>query len=54
MAQHLYVHWVSVYLLSEPVLFSLVVVGWFFTSLSLMEGKGASGVADSRSTVRLS
>jgi hypothetical protein len=48
------IHWVPVYLFSEPVLFSSVAVGWFFTSMSLMEGKGTSGVADSLSTVRLS
>jgi hypothetical protein len=30
-----------------------VVVGWFFTSMSLMEGKGLSGVVDGLSTVRL-
>jgi hypothetical protein len=30
----------------------IVVVGWFFTSMSLMEGKGSSGVADSLKTVR--
>jgi hypothetical protein len=30
-----------------------VVVGWFFTSMSLMEGKGSSGVVDGLSTVRL-
>jgi hypothetical protein len=30
-----------------------VIVGWFFTSMSLMEGKGFSGVMDSLGTVRL-
>jgi protein Mpv17 len=30
----------------------IVAVGWFFTSMSLMEGKGSSGVADSLKTVR--
>jgi hypothetical protein len=29
-----------------------VVVGWFFTSMSLMEGKGLSGVVDSLNAVR--
>jgi hypothetical protein len=38
-------HWYSVY--------HTVVVGWFFTSMSLMEGKGLSGVVDVLSTVRL-
>jgi hypothetical protein len=47
------IHRVPAYLFSEPVLFSSVAVGWFFTSMSLMEGKGTSGVADSLSTVRL-
>ena len=36
------------------MLCSTVVVGGFFTSMSLMEGKGASGVADSLSTVGIS
>jgi hypothetical protein len=48
-----FVH-VSVHLLSDLQLFSSVAVGWFFTSMSLMEGKGTSGVADSLSTVRIS
>ena len=30
-----------------------VVVGLFFTSMSVMEGKGVSGVVDGLSTVRL-
>jgi hypothetical protein len=54
MGPRLSIHWVPVYLFSEPVRFSSVAVGWFFTSMSLMEGKGTSGVADSLSTVRLS
>lgn len=34
------------------LIYHAVVVGWFFTSMSLMEGKGLSGVVDVLSTVR--
>jgi len=34
----------------DQTLMAPFVVGWFFTSMSLMEGKGTSGVADSLST----
>ncbi|KAF8258979.1 hypothetical protein EI94DRAFT_1814223 [Lactarius quietus] len=34
----------------DQTLMGPVIVGWFFTSMSLMEGRGASGVADNLST----
>lgn len=37
----------------QCLVYHAVVVGWFFTSMSLMEGKGLSGVVDGLSTVRL-
>ncbi|KAH9970541.1 hypothetical protein BGW80DRAFT_1329863 [Lactifluus volemus] len=34
----------------DQTIMAPLVVGWFFTSMSLMEGKGSSGVADSLKT----
>ncbi|KAH9955326.1 hypothetical protein BGW80DRAFT_1395212 [Lactifluus volemus] len=34
----------------DQTIMAPVVVGWFFTSMSLMEGKGSSGVVDSLKT----
>ena len=53
MAPSSFIHWVSVCLISEPVLFSSVYGGWFLNKVDLGHGKGTSGVADSLSTVRL-
>lgn len=53
MAPSSFIHWVSVCLISEPVLFSSVYGGWFLNKVDLGHGKGTSGVADSLSAVRL-